>query len=65
MKDLRYFIKTTIREFLNENNNSDFKYNALQFIKDCLNIKSEILLKHTTKNFETDSMTQQNGICWI
>lgn len=52
------FIKTTIREFLNENN-LDFKYDALQFIKDYLDIKSEISLKHTTKNFDTESMSQQ------
>lgn len=50
---------TTIREFLNENTNLDFKYDALQFIKDYLDIKSEISLKHTTKNFDTETMTQQ------
>jgi len=44
---------------LNENESSDFKYDALHFIKDYLDIKSEIILKHTTKNFDTESMTQQ------
>ena len=52
-------MKTTIREFLNENTDYDFKNDVLDFIKKYLNIKSEILLKHTTKNFDTESMSQQ------
>jgi len=59
MKDLKQFIKTTIREYLNENTDYDFKNDVLDFIKKYLNIKSEILLKHTTKNFDTQSMSQQ------
>ncbi len=59
MKDLEKIIKTKLRKFLNENVNKDLSLDALNFIKEYLNIKSDILLVNKNSRFDDISMSQQ------
>jgi len=59
MRNLEKIIKTKLRKFLNENVNKDLSLDALNFIKEYLNIKSDILLVNKNSRFDDISMSQQ------
>lgn len=54
-------IKITLLEFLKESENIDYKEDALSFIKNYLNITSNIVLKNVASKFNKDSLSQINA----